>query len=328
MTTAAKAKLTTIANFPKHTMLENLAVCADGSILVVASPQREVWYVPAPGNDLPVEPTLLHTFDEGQLAQSLVEAEPEVFYIFTYGVATMHRLDLRGWTPGHPVKPTKILDFKKPAGPNGSCLIAPRVMLLADCVEGLIWRIDLSEDGMKASAKVWLKDDSMTAGGGHPPVKFSDTQQVPFPGINGLAYGPKTKQVYWATSSQNLFMGVGIDPATLEPAGTPQNLGKVENVDDLCLDEDLGVAYICRHPDHKIERMPLAPNASGPGRAVVVGDPFTDELIGPTSIHWGRGEGDYGHVAYVPTDGGVIKLPPDGELRPARLIRIEFAPQR
>jgi sugar lactone lactonase YvrE len=194
----------------------------------------------------------------------------------------MHRLDLHGWAPGDPVAPTKVLDFEPPAGPNGSDLLAPGVMLLADCVEGLIWRIDLSEDGLSATAEVWLKHDTMAAGGGHPPVKFSDTQEVPFPGINGLRYGPETRHVYYATSSQNLFMRVAVDPTTLGPAGEPEHLGDVENVDDLCLDEVVGVAYIARHPDHKIERVPLEPGPSGPGRAVVAaGDPFTDHLIGP-----------------------------------------------
>ena len=36
MTTASPAKLTTVANFPEHHMLENLAVRADGPVLVVA----------------------------------------------------------------------------------------------------------------------------------------------------------------------------------------------------------------------------------------------------------------------------------------------------
>ena len=325
MTTASPAKITTFAEFPKHTMLENLAMRADGSVLVVASPQRQVWYAPAPTDGLPVEPILLHTFDEGQLAQSLVEAEPDVFYVCTYGDATLHRFDLRGWTPGMPTSPTKVLDFESPAGPNGSCLLAPGVMLFADCVEGLIWRVDLSDDGLHATARVWLKHDTMAAGGGHPPVKFSATMEVPFPGINGLRYGPKTNHVYYTTSSQNLFMRVAVDPATHEPAGQPQHLADAKNVDDLCLDENLGVAYITRHPDHIIERVPLEPGSSGPGRAVAVGEPFTDKMIGPTSIDWGRAPGDYGHVAYVPTDGGVIQLPPDGALRPARLMRIEFA---
>jgi hypothetical protein len=325
MTTASPAKITTFAEFPKHTMLENLALCADGSVLAVASPQRQVWYAPAPTDGLPVEPILLHTFDEGQLAQSLVEAEPDVFYVCTYGHATLHRFDLRGWTPGAPVRPTKVLDFEPPAGPNGSCLLAPGVMLFADCVEGLIWRVDLSDDGLHATARVWLKHDTMAAGAGHPPVKFSATMEVPFPGINGLRYGPKTKRVYYTTSSQDLFMRVAVDPATHEPAGQPEHVADAKNVDDLCLDENLGVAYIARHPDHVVERVPLEPGSSGPGRAIAAGEPFTDKMIGPTSIDWGRAPGDYGHVAYVTTDGGVIQLPPDGALRPARLMRIEFA---
>ncbi|MBB2169216.1 hypothetical protein HLH36_12775 [Gluconacetobacter aggeris] len=322
MTRSIPAKITSIAEFPMHTMPENLVVRADGSILVVASPQREVWYVPVPTGDLPVKPILLHTFAEKQLAQSFVEAAPDIFYVFTYGDAVLHRFDLRGWTPGEPVSPTKVLQFEPPAGPNGSCLLAPGVMLVADCVEGLIWRIDLTDGGAGATARVWLKHDTMSAGGGHPPVKFSDTQQVPFPGINGLRYGPKTRHVYYTTSSLSLFMRVAVDQQTLEPAGEPEHLADIENVDDLCLDENLGVAYITRHPDHMIARASLEPGSSGPISAA--GDPFTDALIGPTSIDWGHGPNDYGRVAYVPTDGGVIKLPPDKRLRPARLIRIEF----
>ncbi len=328
MTTTSLAKLTTIAIFPEHVMLENLAVRADGSILVVASPQRQVWYVPAATGRLPVEPFLLHTFDEGQLAQSLVEAEPDLFYIATYGQATLHRLDLRSWTFGETVSPTKVLDFELPAGPNGSCLLAPGVMLFADCVEGLIWRVDLSADGLHAKARVWLRHDTMTAGAGRAPVKFSATMEVPFPGINGLRYGPKTNSVYYTTSSQELFMRVAVDLASHEPIGEPEYLANVPSVDDLCLDEDAGVGYLTRHPDHILERVPLAPDSAGLGRAVMVGEPFDDELIGPTSIDWGRGVNDYGRVAYIPTDGGTVKLAPDGVLRRPRLMRIEFGLER
>lgn len=325
MSTAACATLTTIAKFPEHLMLENLAVRADGSILVVASPQRQVWFVPAPSETLPVEPTLMHTFDDGQLAQSFVEAQPNIFYVATYGHATLQRFDLRNWTPGAPVSPAKVLDFESPAGPNGSCLLAPGVMLFADCVEGLIWRVDLSDDGLRATARAWLKHDTMAAGAGKPPVKFSATMEVPFPGINGLRYGPKSNFVYYTTSSQELFMRVAVNLATHEPVGELQYIANVPSVDDLCLDEDAGVAYLARHPDHIIERVPLKAGSSSSGRAIMAGNPFTDELIGPTSIDWGRRPGDYGHVAYVTTDGGTVKLAPDGVLRPARLMRIEFA---
>jgi hypothetical protein len=325
MTSASSVKLTTVANFPEHYMLENLAVRADGSILVVASPQRQVWYVPAPTKDLPVEPILLHTFEDGHLAQCLVEARTDIFYVATYGRATLQRFDLREWTPGGPASPTKIFDFEPPAGPNGGCLISPRVMLFSDCVEGLIWRVDLSEDGLNATARVWLKHDTMAAGAGKPPVKFSATMEVPFPGINGLRYGPKTNYVYYTTSSQDIFLRVAVDPATHEAIGEPEHIADVGSVDDLCLDEYAGVAYIARHPDHIIERVPLDRGSSDLARTSIAGQPFNDKLIGPTSIEWGRVPGDYGHVAYITTDGGTVKLAPDEVLPPARLMRIEFA---
>jgi hypothetical protein len=326
MTTVSLAKITTAANFPERFMLENLAVRADGSVLVCAVNKMQVWYVPAPTEGLPVEPILMHTFDDGQLTMSFVEAQPDIFYVATYGHATLHRFDLRGWTPGAPVSPTKVLDFEPPAGPNGSCLLAPGVMLFADCVEGLIWRVDLSDDGLHATARVWLKHDTMASGGdAHPPVKFSATMQVPFQGINGLRYGPKTNFVYYTCSAQELFMRVAVDPATHEPIGELEHIADVHSVDDFCLDENAGVAYLTRHPDHIVERVPLEPTTSGPGRAIVAGEPFNEKIIGPTSIDWGRGPEDYGHVAYATTDGGTVELAPDGVLRPARLMRIEFA---
>ncbi|WP_115717781.1 SMP-30/gluconolactonase/LRE family protein [Gallaecimonas mangrovi] len=323
MTLLTSARITTVAEFPMHTMLENLAVRADGSILVVASPQRQLWYVPVATGELPVTPLLLHTFADNQLAQSLVEAAPDIFYVFTYGDAAIYRLDLRGWQPGEPVNPTPIFTFEPPAGPNGAALLAPGIMLVADCVEGVIWRVDLAAGGTKASAQVWLKHPSMAAGGGHPPVKFSDSQEVPFPGINGLRYGPKTQAVYYATSSLGVFMRVKVDPTTLAPLGEPEHLADIDNVDDLCLDENAGVAYIARHPDHIIERSSLEPGSET--SASVAGKPFSEALIGPTSLDWGRRPGDYGRVAYAPTDGGVVHIAPDGKLRPARVVRIEFA---
>jgi len=322
MANTAQPTITTIANFPEHYMLENLVVRSDGSILVVASPQRQVWYVPTPQGDLPVEPLLLHTFPDKHLAQCLVEAEPDVFYVATYGVPTLWRFDLRAWKPGDPVQPIKVFDFEPKAGPNGGGLIAPGVMVFSDCVLGLIWRVDLSTDGMTATAAVWSQHPTMAAGGGKPPVKFSDSMSVPFPGINGLRVGPKTRFVYYSTSSQEVFMKVPYDPTTSAATGEAEFVANVPACDDLCLDENSGFAYVTEHPKHTIERVPLTKDA--PGREAVVGQPFNDKIIGPTSTEWGRSPGDYGHVFYATTDGGTVQLAPDGVLRPARLMRVEL----
>jgi hypothetical protein len=99
-------------------------------------------------------------------------------------------------------------------------------------------------------------------------------------------------------------------------------------MDDFCLDEDAGVAYVTTHRDNTIERMSLEPDRMDENETVA-GDPFDQELVGPSSAAWGRGPGEYGRIGFFITDGGTTALPPDGILRPAKILRVEFekAPQ-
>src|SRR6516225_8499401 len=143
---ASTAKLTTVAVFPENSFLENLAVRADGSILVTEILQRQLWYVP-PGS-VPDEPVPVHTF--GQFTMGIVEAGPDVFYIntsdpFTAHKSYLHRLDLRHWNPGEPVRAETVLEFPAQAGGlNGSCLLGPGVIVLTDSLADLIWQVDLA----------------------------------------------------------------------------------------------------------------------------------------------------------------------------------------
>jgi len=66
-----------VAVFPENSFLENLAVRADGSILVTEILQGQLWYVPP--ERVPAEPVPVHTF--GQFTMGIVEAGPDVFYI-------------------------------------------------------------------------------------------------------------------------------------------------------------------------------------------------------------------------------------------------------
>ena len=56
----------------------------------------------------------------------------------------------------------------------------------------------------------------------------------------------------------------------------------------------------------------------------MAGVPFDLQLVGPSRFAWGRGPGDVGSVAYITTDGGTSAPPPDGIVRPARLLRAEL----
>ena len=120
--------------------------------------QKELWLVPGPEPRAEVSPVLMHTFEYPVMG--LVEA---------------------GWTPGGQVSPEIIHVFDdRVRSLNGACLLGPGVLAVADCFAGLIWRVDLTEDGRGASSRVWLADPSMAwdpdgaagvhAGAGRPGV--------------------------------------------------------------------------------------------------------------------------------------------------------------
>jgi hypothetical protein len=72
--------LTPVAYFPEKYFLENLAVRADGSVLITAVLQKELWYVPGPEPRAEeVSPVLVHTFDH--LITGIAEIEPDVFIV-------------------------------------------------------------------------------------------------------------------------------------------------------------------------------------------------------------------------------------------------------
>jgi len=316
------ATLTTVALFPQGSFLENLAVRRDGSILVTVLNRKEVWYVPTPRAELPVEPMPVHKF--AHMTMGIVETEPDIFYVctsdgYTTHESTLERLDLRDWTPGTAIRPRQVLEFGAPVGAlNGACLVAPRALLVADSIAGLIWRIDLAEDGMTATARVWLKHDSMAFDPDHP-------LKPPQPGINGVRYDSRTGFLYYTSTQRKLFMRVPVAPDTGAPAAPPEFVAGGTMSDDFCIDEDAGVAYVTTHRENTIDRIVLRATQDPPARDTVAGDPFDDRLVGPSSAAWGRTPGDYGRVAYVTTDGGTTAPPPDGIIRPARVLRIEFS---
>ena len=316
---APQARLTTIASFPENYFLENLAVRSDNSVLVTAMNQHELWYVPPSTAGNQVDPVCLHSFDEPTLG--IAEVEPDIFYFCTANLYTTHeaylrRLDLRGWQPGSPVSPELVFRFPNDVrGPNGLCLIAPGVLLLADCMASRIWRIDLDADGATPNIGVWLKHDSM----GYFPGKMKPEQ----PGVNGVRYAAKTQHLYYTATAKKLFMRVSVDPRTLDPVGEPEVVVAGRMGDDFCIDEQAGVIYLATHRQNTIDIVSMDPGYNSGFTQSVAGDPFTEQLIGPSGGAWGRSPGEAGRVAYFITDGGTASPPPGGP-HPAKLLRVDF----
>jgi hypothetical protein len=270
-----------------------------------------------------VEPVLVHTFEHP--VTGITEVGTDVFVVsLTEGYTTheshLARIDLNDWTPGDPVSPEVVYTFDdRVRALNGSCLLGPTVMLVADCFAGLIWRVDLADDARSASARVWLSHDTMA------DDPDSEVPPPPQPGVNGVRYGARTGYVYYTSTAQKVFMRVPVEPATLDPVGPPEFLAAIDNADDFCIDEDAGFAYVTRHRANTIDRVPLQPRHGSEVRHIA-GRPFDETLVGPSSAAWGRGRCEQGRVAYVITDGGTT-APPDGIVRAAALLRVELHPR-
>ncbi|OBH93611.1 hypothetical protein [Mycobacterium scrofulaceum] len=312
--------LAPVAWFPQWQFPENLAVRSDGSVLITDVLHKQLWWVEPAADATIVEPALVHTFDHP--VTGIAEVAPDVFIVnLTEGYTTheshLLRVDFTSWEPGTPLSPELIYTFDdRVRALNGSCVLGPGVLAIADCFAGLIWRVDLADNARSAVGRVWLTDDTMfdDPDSGVPPP--------PQPGVNGVRYGAKTGYLYYTSTAQKVFMRVAVDPATLDPAGPAQFVAAIDNADDFCIDEDAGFAYVTRHRANTLDRVPLATRHGSEVRHLA-GDPFDDALVGPSSAAWGRGPGEYGRVAYVTTDGGTTASP-DGVVRQAALLRVEL----
>ena len=314
-----QAKLTIVAEFPEHFFLENMVVRADGSMLITVLNRKELWFVPTPGDTLPMQPVLLGTFEFN--TTFVVEWEPERFLLGVADVydthqAKLYEIDLTGWSAGAPIVPRLVLEFPKPwVGLNGACFVAPNVLLAAGAA-GLIWRVDLDADG-RASARIWLQHDSMK----NRPGEKKPEQ----PGTNGVQFDARTGYLYYTTTSQQMMLRVTVHPATHDPAELPEFVAGGREWDDFLIDEAAGLGYVTTHRENTIDRVRLAHDGNRAGRTVVAGDPFTEALVGPSAGAWGRAPNDKGRLAYFSTDGGTAR-PPDGVYRKAKVLRVELPP--
>ena len=314
-----QAKLTIVAEFPEHFFLENMVVRADGSMLVTVLNRKELWYVPAPGDRLPVQPLLVGSFEFD--TTFIIEWKPERFLLGVADVyktheARLYEIDLTGWSPGAPITPRLVLEFPKPwVGLNGAAFVAPNVMIAAGAAT-LLWRVDLSDDG-SASARIWLQHDTMKNRPGD--------QKPEQPGTNGVQFSKRTGYLYYTTTSQQMMLRVKVDPTTHEAADQPEFIAGGRQWDDFLIDDEAGVAYVTTHRENTIDRVRLSRDGNRDGNSVVAGDPFTDMLVGPSACRWGREPGNYSRIAYVSSDGGTA-LPPDGAYRTAKVLRVELPP--
>ncbi|QKX61761.1 uncharacterized protein TRUGW13939_08917 [Talaromyces rugulosus] len=319
-----ETKATEIASFPPNYLLENIVVRHDGSIIITAYNQRELYYLTNP--DLgPVKPRLIHTFEH--YPTGIVEGQPDVFYISTItimrdkdekGPCRLYKLDMRKFKSDKSPIPELFLTFPAEArGLNGSCALSRSVFLLADSWSSQIWRVDIPEEGKGGgppSVRSWHKHDMMD--------RSTDPRKADVPGVNGIKYHSGTHHVYFTTTSQTIFASIKVNPDTLESIGDPVEVtDRWMWADDFIIDEIANVAYVTTHRQNSIEQIDLKTGA----QRTCIGTPVRpDLLLGPTCGAWTQNPEDHGRRAYFLTEGGHMN-PYEGVFRNAKVLRVEFS---
>ena len=112
------------------------------------------------------------------------------------------------------------------------------------------------------------------------------------PGVNGVRYATKTNYLYYTSTAKKLFMRVKVDPETLEPAHSPELVVAGRMGDDFLIDEDAQVIYLTTHRQNTIDVVSMDPGLNSGFTQSIAGEPYTEEMIGPSAGAWRRGPQD------------------------------------
>ncbi|MBV9350461.1 MAG: hypothetical protein JOZ23_02840 [Mycobacterium sp.] len=182
-------------------------------------------------------------------------------------------------------------------GGNGMTWSGDR-LLVADSGRSVIVTVDVTA----GTADIWLQ---------HPLLTTVDAQS-PLPGINGL----DTHGGWVLMSSSDRGMILRVPAAGTQPAADLEVLAERLVGDDFAVAPD-GRIFIATHTYHSV--LCLYPD----GHREDIAD-HTDGVAGPTAVAIADQPAP---ALYVTTSGGLLS-PPDGQVEPARLLRLDALPTK
>ena len=147
---------------------------------------------------------------------------------------------------------------------------------------------------------LWAEDERLRRA---PGIDF-------LPGANGVKR--YHDRVMVSSTGRALVLSVAI--AADETAGEIRVVAEHTRVDDLAFDCD-GRAYVTTHIGHSLDRL----DQDGT-RVTLAG--VDQGMAGSTACAFGRRSDDR-TALYVTTTGGIV-MPPNGNLQPAKLVRLEI----
>ena len=281
------AGATTIAEFPKGTFLENLAIGADGTLFVTSYLEGRVYRIDAAGK------TSEWTTIDGTIAGIALNPDGSAI--------------VSGWIKGKEpavfrVGPDGANEILVPLPgamfPNGVVRLSDGRFLVADSYLGVIWEVDAE----RRSARIWLQSELL----GRADEKNAT------PAVNGLKVFRGA--LYASNTARQTLVRV---PIVAGAAGTPEVVRQQLGIDDLAFG-DSGTLYAAMHVYNSL----VGVDANG-GIVVLAG--LAQGMAGSTAVAVGK-PANGASPLYVVTNGG-MSLPPQGGVQPAKVIRIDLASQ-
>lgn len=288
-----------VHQFPLPTWLENLAVRPNGQILVTVTTAAQVYLVD-PSKPASAAPVLIHDFAPKSAVIGITEVRPDIFYvavgkvdIFTFtnypGTYSIWEINMSGNTPAI----RKVTDVPEANFLNGltTLSIKDNTILAADCVLGLIWKINVTTGKYE---KV-IDNPSMKL---PPPPALSL-------GVNGIKI--HDGKLYFTNTGAGTLNRIPINLSTGKATGSAENLYKGIFPDDIAIDE-AGNVWIARNGENI-----LSVWISDTRKLVdVLGKKTELTVAGATACAFGQsgwgggGDGDGGgKVLYVSTSGAL-----------------------
>ncbi|KAL1793732.1 hypothetical protein ACET3X_008714 [Alternaria dauci] len=290
----------TLAQYAVGTWIENLAVRANGKILLTMITPPEIWEVDPSQPPASNATTLVHSFTgtTADHTSGISEVEPDVFMVV--GGNSIWRVDMNEESSS---RVSEIVNLASSRLLNGVATLDANagIILVADSELGLIWRVDTKT----LEYEIALQDDTMAA------------QQTlnRLIGINGLRFSGD--YVYYNNSPGQLVCRVRVDRASGKAVGPYEVIAEGVLGDDFAVDQD-GTVYMAEMTENVVTRVQLDGT-----QAVFAGNLNSTDVAGATSAAFGRTEGAR-NVLYVTTNGGT-SAPVNGSIvEGGKIVAIEL----
>ncbi|KAH7316919.1 hypothetical protein B0I35DRAFT_479721 [Stachybotrys elegans] len=297
------------------TVFENLLVRQNGDIIITSlHPQPIAYLLKAPWSSDP-KLLFLHRFEEVDGLGGVVEIRPGTYVVagtkwegLAAPVANATVVQEFALDENDSVSSARIIARVPEAGFLNGVVVAPgsaNLVLGADSLQGVVWRIDLTTGDSEISIDV-------------AEMKPLDPHGVLRAGVNGLKV--RNGHLYWSNSNLAGVYRIKTDdngyPAMGAATEQVFRLCDASGVDDFNFDHE-GNIYITTHIDNTLYRF------GEDGSTQLVAGALTDlGLAGDSAVAFGRTSFDE-HVAYITTAGGIFS-PINGTItEPAKIVSVD-----